>query len=302
MKHMKPLEFIYRYRLTLLVIAWIGIAGQANAQGVLQVATKTIEKTIGSPTVRTLYITAEKADIEMTTWNKAEITIVLELSARHPDKNIAAADLSKVQYIADRNGKDYFLRNYIVLKDGENKPISNVKARYVIHLPASCAVDLKNSFGTITLKGLTNNIQLKADFCTTNLVDLRGKGQVSTSFGELKGTDISGVFTFTSDHTRLHLNQVAGVIKLDADYGNVEIYPTTGLTSLGIRSKKAEITLLTKNWQIFDYTIQSAYATMKLPNGFKWKRNTADFKDAFFKRNQLANVDINAEFGNVTIR
>ncbi|WAC14808.1 hypothetical protein [Dyadobacter pollutisoli] len=300
---MKPLKIFYRYILsTLPALALIATIGQVRAQGVLQVATKTIEKTIGSPAVRTLFITAEKADIEMTTWNKAEITIVLELSARHPDRNTAATDLSKVQYIADRNGKDYFLRNYIVLKDGENKPVSNVKARYVIHLPPSCSVDLKNSFGTITLKGLTNSIQLKADFCTTNLVDLRGKGQVNTSFGELKGTDLSGVFTFTSDHTRLHLNQVAGVIRLDADYGNVDIYPTIGLTSLAIKSKKAEITLLTKNWQIFDYTIQSAYATMKLPNGFKWTRNTADFKDAFFNRNQLANVDINAEFGNVTIR
>ncbi|MEO6287866.1 MAG: hypothetical protein ABIN80_17670 [Dyadobacter sp.] len=300
---MKLLKTFHRYILsTLPAIALIATIGPVRAQGVLQVATKTIEKTIGSPTIRTLYITAEKADIEMTTWNKTEITIVLELSARHPDKNTAAADLSKVQYIADRNGKDYFLRNYIVLKDGENKPVSNVKARYLIHLPASCAVDLKNSFGTITLKGLTNSIQLKADFCTTNLVDLRGKGQVNTSFGELKSTDLSGVFTFTSDHTRLHLNQIAGVIRLDADYGNVDIYPTTGLTSLAIKSKKAEITLLTKNWQIFDYTIQSAYATMKLPNGFKWTRNTADFKEAFFEKNQLATVDINAEFGNVTIK
>src|SRR5215217_2027244 len=106
---MKPLRFFYRYLLALPAIACVVISGHVKAQGVLQVATKTIEKTI-SPKVRTLYITAEKADIEMTTWNKSEITIVLELSARHPDKNTAAADLSKVQYIADRNGKDYFLR------------------------------------------------------------------------------------------------------------------------------------------------------------------------------------------------
>jgi len=284
----------------LLAVLWASAAAMACAQGVLQVATKTIEKNVKA--IRTLHITAEKADIEMITWDKPEISIIMELSARHPEKNTAANDLSKVQYIADRNGKDYFLRNYIVLKEGEAKPVSNLRARYKIHLPASCAVDLKNSFGTITLKGLTNNLQLKADFCTTYLVDLSGKGQMQTSFGELKANEISGVFTFQSDHTKMSLQSIAGVIKVDAVYGDIELFPASGLTSLGIKSKKAEITLQTKNWQNFDYTINSAYATMKLPNGFKWKRNTSDFKEAFFSKNQLANVSIEAEFGGVTVK
>lgn len=281
---------------------WVLLNSSANAQGTLQVATKKIERTIGGPAVRTLYITAEKADIEMVTWDKSDISVVMELSARHPSRAVATEDLSKFQYIADRNGKDYFLRNYIVLKDGENKPLSNLKARYTIHLPPSCAVDLKNSFGTINLKGLTNQLTLKADFCTTNISEISGKGLLNTTFGELKGDEITGAFSFASDHTNVRLEQISGAVKVDAVYGNVEIYPANGLTSLGIHSRKAEVTLLAKNWQHFDYTINSAYATMKLPNGFKWKRNSSDFKEAFFSKNQLANVDINAEFGRVTIK
>ena len=285
-----------------LLLAWVLGGLPAYAQGKLQVATKRIEKTVSAPTVRTLYISAEKADIEIVTWDNADIAVIMELSARHPDRATATQDLSKLQYIADRNGKDYFLRNYIVLKDGESKPVSNLKARYTIHLPASCAVDLKNSFGTITLRGLTNQLNLKADFCTTNLTGLSGKGALNTTFGALSGTELAGTFTFASDHTNVRLEQIAGAVRIDASYGNVEIYPTVGLTSLGIRSQKAEITLLAKNWQHFDYTINGAYATMKLPNGFKWKRNTTDFKEAFFSRNQLASVDISAEFGRVTIK
>ena len=285
-----------------LLLAWVLGGLPAYAQGKLQVATKRIEKTVSAPTVRTLYISAEKADIEIVTWDNADIAVIMELSARHPDRATATQDLSKLQYIADRNGKDYFLRNYIVLKDGESKPVSNLKARYTIHLPASCAVDLKNSFGTITLRGLTNQLNLKADFCSTNLTGLSGKGALNTTFGALSGTELAGTFTFASDHTNVRLEQIAGAVRIDASYGNVEIYPTVGLTSLGIRSQKAEITLLAKNWQHFDYTINGAYATMKLPNGFKWKRNTTDFKEAFFSRNQLASVDISAEFGRVTIK
>jgi len=102
-----------------------------------------------SKDIRKLHINAEKADIEIVAWDKTEISIVLELSAEHPDKSTATADLGKVQYIADRTVKYYFLRNYILLKEGDTKPLSNVKVRYAIHLPPSCAVDLRNTFGAI---------------------------------------------------------------------------------------------------------------------------------------------------------
>lgn len=302
---MKIFENYFSQKLpTAVLILWFILQSfvPAFAQGTLQVVTKTIEKNIGAPTVRTLYIAAEKADIELIAWEKSEISVVLELSSRHPDKATAVTDLSKLQYIADRSGRDFFLRNYILLKEGESKPLSNLKAHYTIHLPSSCSVDLKNTFGTISLKGLTNNLQLKADFCTTSLFDMKGKGLLTTSFGELKGDEVSGSFIFSSDHTNLRLEHIGGAIRVDALYGNVEIFPSPNLTSLAIQSKKAIVTLLAKNWQQFDYTINGAYTTMKLPNGFKWKRNTTDFKDAFYSKNQLANVQINTEFGNLTIK
>ena len=296
--------FFFQKPKCMLLVLWVvlGSLGSVKAQGILQVATKTYEKVIGAPAVRTLHINAEKADIELIAWEKSEISVVLELSARHPDKTTATNDLSKIQYLADRSGKDYFLRNFILLKDGGSKPVSNLKARYTIYLPASCAVDLKNTFGTIQMKGLTNNLQLKADFCTTSLTNLKGKGTLGTAFGEVRGHDLAGSFSFNSDHTNLRLEGIGGAIKMNAFYGNVEILPSAGLTSLAIQSKKATVTLMAKNWQLFDYTINSAYATMQLPNGFKWKRNTLDFKDAFFSKNQIANVQISAEFGNITIR
>jgi len=302
---MKLYNNIFR-KLTVLVLLfyWVAVNGfqSVYSQSILQVATKSIEKTVTARTIRTLYINAEKADIELISWDKAEITVLMELSARHPDKRTAASDLGKIQYVAERSGKDYFLRNYILLREGESKPSSNLKARYTIHLPSNCSVDLKNTFGTIQMKGLTNNLKLSADFCTTSLVNIKGKGLLETTFGELKAIEISGTFSFTSDHTNLQLENIAGAIRMSTLYGNVEIVPSAGLTSLSIQSKKAVVTMITKNWQHFDYDINSAYTTMKLPNGFKWKRNTPDFKDAFFSRNQLANVQISTEFGNLTIK
>lgn len=297
----KRITFYTLPLLTLLACALIR-PGNAFAQTTLQVATKTIEKTIGSPAVHMLHINAEKGDIEIISWEKPELSITMQLSARHTEKATAASDLAKVKYIAERSGKDYFLRNYVLLAEGESKPVSNIKARYVIYVPSSVAVDLSNSFGTIRMKGLTKQLRLKADFCTTTITNVKGTLDMQTTFGELDGTALAGAISFSGDHTSLRLDQVSGTLKVDASYGNVEILPSNALTSLAIHSRKSEVVLTAKNWRQFNYTVNGAYTSMKLPNGFKWKRNTADFKDAFFLNNQLASVQINTEFGKLTIK
>lgn len=300
---MKQLICKIRYTIPFVVLMLLHSSGFSSlAQGTLQVATKTIEKSIKTPAIRTLHIHAEKADIELIAWDNPEISVVIELSSRHPDKATATADLGKSQYLADRSGKDYFLRNYIQLKDGESKPLSNLKARYTIHLPTSCAVDLKNTFGTIIMKGLSGNIKLKADFCNTNISNIKGKGIIGTTFGELSGIDLSGTFTINTDHTQVRLETIGGSFQVDATYGNIEIYSSPELSRLAIQSKKAVVSFITKNWQQFDYKISSAYSSVKLPNGFKWKRNTSEFKDAIYSKNRLAQVQINTEFGDLTIR
>jgi hypothetical protein len=60
------------------VVFWLCVlvTMQVRGQGTLQVATRTIEKTVAASSVRTLHINAEKADIEVSTWDKPEISIV----------------------------------------------------------------------------------------------------------------------------------------------------------------------------------------------------------------------------------
>ncbi|GAB2763577.1 hypothetical protein GCM10027275_00750 [Rhabdobacter roseus] len=289
-------------RIIIFLSLSLGVLYPARAQVTLQVASRTIERAVPAQGIRTLHLNAEKADIEVVAWDKAEINVTLELSARHPDRSVATTDLAKMQYLAERQGRDYFLRNYIVLKSGEAKPVSNLKAHYRIQVPAGCALEVRNSFGTVLLKGLQNSIKMKADFCTTSLTDLSGRMLLETTFGDLKARYLQGTLAFTTDHTDLQLDDVGGTVKLDAHYGSVAIQPSPALNSLTIQSRKSVVTLLAKDWQRYDYDIQTAYAATQLPNGFRWKRNTPDFKEAFFKRNQTAFVHINAEFGTLTVR
>ena len=79
---MKLNNFIFNKAIPVTLFFCLSLISTAQAQATLQVATKKIERTIGAPAVRTLFINAEKADIEMVTWGKDDISVVMELSAK----------------------------------------------------------------------------------------------------------------------------------------------------------------------------------------------------------------------------
>jgi hypothetical protein len=169
----------------LLVILIGTVIPPVTAQTTLQVASKTVEK--------------------------PELSVTLQLSARHTERTTAASDLSKVRYIAERSGKDYYLRNYILLAEGESKPVSNIKARYIIYVPSSVSVDVINTFGNIKMKGLTKKLHLKADFCTTTIIDVKGTLDLQTTFGALEGTELAGAISFSGDHTNFGLTRFRAI-------------------------------------------------------------------------------------------
>jgi len=119
-------------------------------------------------------IDGERSDIEITPWNRNEIKAVVELTAKHPDRHTAEKDLETLHYTADNSGRTVSLHNFVVLTKNGAKPQSNLKARFTLFVPANCAVEIQNSFGKTTVKGLQTVMQLQTEFCTVELTDLRG--------------------------------------------------------------------------------------------------------------------------------
>lgn len=76
-----------------------GLMTQAAAQTTLQVATKHLEKDFEA--IKSIKIDAEKADIEIVVWNKSKVDLSVDLSAKHPEKAVAAKDLNYLKFAND---------------------------------------------------------------------------------------------------------------------------------------------------------------------------------------------------------
>ncbi|GAB3512343.1 hypothetical protein GCM10027442_23440 [Emticicia fontis] len=271
---------------------------QSKAQTTLQVVTKSIEKTF--PSMLTIIVEAEKADVELITWEKDEIQAKIDLIAKHPDRNIAKNDLEAMKYIVDRTSDKILLRNYLVVKNNAEKPSSNFKAKYVIHLPENLKVTIQNSFGKVLIQGKYSLLNIKSEFCILDLQKAEGNTKLETYYGKVHSKNFLGTITIKSERSELFFQQLSGVNVINAQYGKIEIESVANLKSLTINAKKTEINLKIPLHN-HGFNLESKYGKMSIPDGFNWLQNTDNIRAATYNLSAISRIYIQNSFGNISI-
>jgi hypothetical protein len=213
-----------------------------SAAQTLHVVTKTVERTFEYKPNETVQIYAERSDVEISTWGRNEVKITVELLAKHPDRATAQKDLEVLRYVAEKSGRTITLRNFVVLPpNATQKPQSNLKTRYVLLLPATCQVEIQNSFGKTTLRGLQKDTRLRTEFCINELADLKGKLTLHAYFGELKVLDFEGNMNLTTDRTDVLVRAPRGQCRVRTQHGSLEVAADRTQVKLDIETKNTEL-------------------------------------------------------------
>jgi hypothetical protein len=213
-----------------------------QAQTTLQVASKNIEKVFENASM--VQLTAERADIDIKVWNKPMIKVSIELSAKHPNREIATQDLAIWQYLGEQIGKKVYLRNFVQINASLPKPQSNLKANYTIWLPATCELLLQDTFGNVSIEGLSKKLDLNSQFCAIKLDELKGKVTLRTAFGSLLAQNIEGNIGLYASRTDMSFHHLKGECQIKAEYGSLELLVDKTLVKLGISAPQTTIKYL----------------------------------------------------------
>jgi hypothetical protein len=268
------------------------------SQTTLQVATKSVEKSFEEG--KSLKIEAEKADIELITWNNSTVKVSLELIAKHPDRKTASTDLELMKYVLEKAGNGILLRNFFIIENPKNKPSSNFKAKYIIRIPENMELTITNSFGKILLRGKAKQLTLKTDFCTTELKDLSGIIKANTHYGELSANKIEGEINIRSERTDLIFSQLGGRCTIFSIYGNLTIQSLNNLKNLKIDAQKTDISLIGILLKSHQFYLLSEYGKLKIPSDFS-VTSKENGKIAVLEGNLNSRIQIKNSFGNTTI-
>ena len=283
-----------------LFVLFIALSGHLLAQTTLQVATRFVEKTMTYKKGYDITIDGEKADVVVQTGNNVAIKIEVELSAKHPNMDIAKRDLEAIKFVAEEIGKKIYVRNYVAVGKNESKPQANLKAKYIITVPAECPVNLKNNFGKTNVSNLINYFDLYSEFCSITLNNLKGTINIDTRYGDIDATQLDGKVNIKSKRTDINLSQLKGSYDLTANYGSLRINGDLSAINLKINGEKANVFFNPGN-QPYNYAMTANNGAMNIPKdqNFSFTQNDANKRMAFLKSNNTnaATVQINLNFG-----
>lgn len=240
-----------------------------NAQNTFKTVTKRIDKSFPYQDGYGLNIDGEKAEISIETWDKPLVLIQMEISSKNLDRDVATRDLEKMKYLMQRVKNNLYVRNY--LNDEGEIPSSLLKVIYIIKVPSSCPVYLKNNYGIASVKNLNNQIKINSRFSKIGLENIHGNMNIESVFGDLLGTDLWGDITLKARRSDMFLQKLYGNVNISAEYGLIKLLLDNKLKSLNLNAVNSEVFILGDNPFQMGMDIQVRNGQLDFPIHPKYK-------------------------------
>jgi hypothetical protein len=293
------------YRILLLTLVFAAHTASAlfAQEGKLHLVTKRLEKSFAYKPGYELNIEGEKAEVTIESWDKAEIAIQIELTARHPDRAVAEAELERMRFVADRVRNKIYLRNYIAQPEGEGPAQARLEARYLVFVPAECPVYLKNHFGSSQVSNLRSRFRFFGEFSQVGLDNVQGQIDLRSRFGDIIGRTIGGQVAINARRSDITLEDIQGQFNIEAQYGLIQILSSSGLLGLDIQAEKSEVYLFDPRLSEFGMILTAQEGHIHYPSGLRMNflSNTDALKKAEFKPQQeyYPRITITVSFGDI---
>lgn len=277
----------------------IGLTMSSFAQTTLQVATKHLEKEYEG--INSIKIDAEKADIEIVVWNKSKVNISVDLSAKHPDKSVAAKDLNYLRFANDAKNGALVLRNYLLLGQKDQKPESNFKTKYVLKIPENTVLDIKNSFGKINVSGETQKLIINSEFCVLTLNHIDGNSKIQTRYGEINIDGINGNTIIKTERSNLAMRNFSGTFNYTSYYGEISLNSPKDLQTFILNADKSEIKLKAIPIKKLDVILSTSFGQINIPAEMGTVKTVKNNSQVSYNSSENSSIKITNKSGNITL-
>lgn len=238
------------------------------AQDQVHVVTKKINESYNYKEGYEVNIEGDRAEVYIQPNLENKILINIEIIAKHPNQELAQADVEKMATIIKRLKNKIYIRNYL---DTEESLESQLKVVYHITVPAECPVYIKNAYGIAEVDNLTNSVKVNSKFSRVNLRGIKGTLDLFTRYGDIFGQSLNGNVTIASRRTDMVLKDIEGNYNIDAEYGTIQIYASAGLLDLNLDADKSQVMLFNPDINSFRYDLTTVGTPTFLPEGLDFK-------------------------------
>ncbi len=168
-------------------------------------------------------------DVVVQTHPQAEVVIHAEIRATGSDADEAKAFADRIEIAVDPSASELFIRTRY--PDGQRSHFGGRNAsysvRYDVTIPETSPLEVRNSFGAVSVTGVKANSDITASYGKVEFHDGRGVQRFENSFGGLELTNNVGDVTIQGNYGAVDVSGVTGALEVRNRFGKVTVARVT---------------------------------------------------------------------------
>ena len=303
----KTLQLKYKLLGLCILLATASIAGDQDEKK------KYVEKTYKVSASTKLQIENKFGDIEINSWEKNEFDIKVEIIGKGRNEERSQRILNDIEIdITESNAEIVFESK---VGNQKNKNGEGFEINYTIYMPDTNPLEIKNSFGDVTMGDRGNDLDIHVSYGSMKVGDVNGDSNIKLSFGSgsmakindgeatIKYSnfeiDQANILDFTQGFSEIEIGVVAD-LEIESKYGKVEI-EKAGKVDADAHFSGFEIEELTGSLEL-DCSYLGEFQIDKLAKTFTLVDIDGKFGSYEIGLESGLNADIDAEFSFADLR
>jgi hypothetical protein len=266
-----------------------------------------------------LSIDNQFGNVVVSTWDKPQITVDIEVSARASSDERAQDIMNKINVHDSRDGHDIQFKTQVdEIHNGKNKRNEHNEENdrsfyidYIIHMPTANRLSIENSFGKTEVPAFKGLVTLVSKFGSLNAGKLDNVDQIDVEFGKAYLTELnSGKVSFKFDK-EVHVGKVDGSVKITSEFSqNVEINVGDAIQELALFESYSGVRLVVDKELSAEFEVHTSFGHFNNESDFdisEHKEDESDYGPHFDKDfsgksgDGKAHIRIKSSFGTVRL-
>ena len=299
------MKAIYQFKYNLLVLLFLVVtSGFARDQDEKK---KTVEKNYKVGAATKLSIENKFGKVAINSWDKNEFDVKIEIIGKGRNEERAQRILDAIEIdITESSSEIVFETEFDKFK---NKNEEGFEINYTVYMPESNPLDIRNSFGDVTMGDRRGDLDLNVSYGSLRVGDATGDVEIKLSFGSGSVNEIAdgevtvkysnleienaGRLDMNQGFSDVEINEVED-LEIDGKYGKLEIEKAHKIDG-DIQFSGFEIEELTGSLEL-EASYLGDFRIDKLAKSFTLVDIEGKFGSYEIGLEEGLNADINAEF------
>jgi hypothetical protein len=265
-----------------------------------------------------LSIDNQFGNVVVSTWDKPQITLDIEISARASSDERAQDIMNKIDVHDSRDGHDIrFKTNVDEIHNDKGRNKHNEEndrsfyIDYIIHMPTANRLSIENSFGKTEVPAFKGLISLVSKFGSLNTGKLDNVDQIDVEFGKAYLTGLSsGKIAFKFDK-ECRVGRVDGNVRISSEFSqNVQIHVGDAIQELSLFESYSGVRLVVDKDLSAEFEVHTSFGHFNNESDFdinEHKEDESDYGPHFDKDfsgkagDGKAHIKIKSSFGTVRL-